>query len=283
MRIVAALLALAALSAAPRPLVAAEKLRVSSLSTVLTEIAEQVGGVEVIVTGHVRPGVDPHSFEPSPEDLQVIASADLILISSHHMESSVEKLRANVKGRVVEIGATVLQTGSNDPHWWQSIPRVQQATRIVRDALAERRPAAQTLFTANAAQYLEKLDALARWARREIATLPRDRRKLVTSHDAFQYFARDFGFTIYAIEGISTADEPSSQHVSEIIRIVKEQGVKAIFTEEFNNPKVVQEIVRATGARLGGKLYADGLAEGEASTFAGMYRHNVTTIVEGLK
>jgi zinc/manganese transport system substrate-binding protein len=145
------------------------------------------------------------------------------------------------------------------------------------------RPESETDFAGNAAKYLARLDALARWVRQEIAQLPRDRRKLVTSHDAFQFFAHDYGFTIYAIEGISSDDQPSSQHVAEIIRIIKEQRVNAIFTEEFNNPKVLQEITRETGARLGGKLYADGLAEGDARTFEGMYRHNVTTIVQALR
>jgi ABC-type Zn uptake system ZnuABC Zn-binding protein ZnuA len=259
---------------------------------VLTEIAQQVGGEHVVVTGHVRAGVDPHNFEPTPDDLKTIASADLILASSRHMESYVDKLRANSAARLLEIGGAGAKTAAaapqgerpmEDPHWWHSIGKVQQATRIVRDAFVQLRPAAGSDFTRDATQYLVRLDNLARWARQEIAKLPRDRRKLVTSHDAFQYFARDYGFTIYAIEGISSADQPSSQRVAEIIRIIKEQRVKAIFTEEFNNPKVLQEITRESGARLGGKLYADGLGEGEASTFAGMFRHNVTTIVDALK
>jgi ABC-type Zn uptake system ZnuABC Zn-binding protein ZnuA len=293
MRIAVALLAVALSGSALSAMRAADKIRVSSFSTVLTEIAQQVGGTEVVVTGHVRPGVDPHTFEPTPDDLKTIAAADLILISSQHMESYVGKLKQNSRARVVEIGASVpaaggtkgAATGSpvNDPHWWHSISKVQQATRIVRDALAKVRPESETDFAGNAAKYLARLDALARWVRQEIAQLPRDRRKLVTSHDAFQFFAHDYGFTIYAIEGISSDDQPSSQHVAEIIRIIKEQRVNAIFTEEFNNPKVLQEITRETGARLGGKLYADGLAEGDARTFEGMYRHNVTTIVQALR
>lgn len=295
MRIAVALLAVALSgTTSPRALLrATEKIHVSSFSTVLTEIAQEVGGTEVVVTGHVRPGVDPHTFEPTPDDLKTIAAADLILISSQHMESYVDKLKQNSRARVVEIGAAVpgaggtkgAQDGSsvNDPHWWHSIAKVQQATRIVRDALAKLRPGSANDFSGNATKYLARLDALARWARQEIAQLPRDRRKLVTSHDAFQFFAHDYGFTIYAIEGISSDDQPSSQHVAEIIRIIKEQRVKAIFTEEFNNPKVLQEITRETGARLGGELYADGLAQGDARTFEGMYRHNVTTIVQALR
>ena len=116
-----------------------------------------------------------------------------------------------------------------------------------------------------------------------MAKLPRDQRKLVTSHDAFQYFAKENGFTVYAIEGISSSDQPSSKKVAQIIATVKAQGVKSIFSENIENPKVLVAITRETGAKLGGKLFADGLGENDAATYAGMYRHNVTTIVKGLQ
>jgi ABC-type Zn uptake system ZnuABC Zn-binding protein ZnuA len=116
-----------------------------------------------------------------------------------------------------------------------------------------------------------------------VAKLPRDKRKLVTSHDAFQYFAKENGFTIYAIEGISSADQPSSKKVGDIIAVIKGQGVKAIFPESIENPKVLMEITRETGAKAGPALYADGLGDGDAATYEGMYKHNVTAIVSALK
>ena len=127
------------------------------------------------------------------------------------------------------------------------------------------------------------LEELKGWVKRKVAELPRDKRKLVTSHDAFQYFARDYGFKIYAIEGVSTQDEPSNKKVGQIIDTIKKQGVKAIFFESIENPKVLKEITRETGAAVGGTLYADGLGEGAEGTYNGMMRHNVTTIVEALK
>ena len=105
----------------------------------------------------------------------------------------------------------------------------------------------------------------------------------MTSHDAFQYFAKENGFTIYAIEGLSSSDQPSSKRVADLIKTVKEQGVKAVFAESIENPKVLKEITRETGAVIGGELYADGLGEGDAATFEGMYKHNVSTIVDALK
>jgi len=277
------------------PLAAAEPIRVSSFSTVLTEIAQQVGGPRVAVTGHVKPGVDPHEFEPKPGDIKTVADAQLILLSAKHMEGYVGKLKeaTGARGRLVEVGNEFSSLKMpdekdpsrtvEDPHWWHSVANVEKAAKIVRDELIELSPADKELFTDNAAKYLARLETLQKWAKAKIAELPRDQRKLVTSHDAFQYFAHENGFTIYAIEGISSADQPSSKKVGDIIAAIRSQHVKAIFPESIENPKVLTEITRETGVKVAGNLYADGLGEGNASTYEGMYKHNVSTIVEALK
>jgi zinc/manganese transport system substrate-binding protein len=127
------------------------------------------------------------------------------------------------------------------------------------------------------------LNELQRWSRVKVAELPSSRRKLVTSHDALQYFARDYGFTILPVKGISTGEEPSSQHVKEIIGLIRSQGVKAVFFESIENSRAVNQIAAETGARTGGILYSDGLGDTEASTYDSMMRHNISTIVDGLK
>ena len=290
MKTFAATLAAVALLAGPSS--GAERIRVSSFSTILTEVAQQVGGERVEVTAHVKPGIDPHEFEPKPADLKTVGSAQLVLLSAKHMEGYVGKLREATggTGSFLEVGdgfasLKMAEEGRtlDDPHWWHSIANVGKAAKIVRDALAKISPGDAAEFSANAEQYLARLTALEKWTKAKLAELPRDRRKLVTSHDAFQYFARENGFTIYAIEGVSSSDQPSSQRVTDLIRIVKEQGVKAVFTESIENPKVLAEITRETGAIIGGKLYADGLGDGEAATYGGMYKHNVATIVDALK
>jgi zinc/manganese transport system substrate-binding protein len=280
-----------------RPAIAAEKIRVSSFSTVLTEIAEQVGGDRVQVTGHVKPGVDPHEFEPKPADLKVVSEAQLILVSAKHLESYVGKLKeaTGARAALVEVGDrfTSLKMKAEeggkegdvveDPHWWHSIANMEKAVKVVRDELIKISPPDEKTFTGNAAAYLARLEALQKWVKLEVAKLPRDQRKLVTSHDAFQYFAKENGFTIYAIEGISSEDQPSSKKVAGIISVIKTQGVKAIFPESIENPKVLTEITRETGAKVGGELYADGLGEGAAGTYEGMYKSNVSAIVNALK
>lgn len=288
-------LLLATLSTVP----AANQLKVASFSTILTEIAQKVGGDRVIVFGLVKPGVDPHEYEPTPSDLKKVGDSRLILTTGKHLENYLNKLQEASGGQadLLKVGdhlpsLTMKGEGESapsahgmaeDPHWWNSVTNVEQATRIVRDELSKLDSADQADFEKNAQSYLAELDDLNRWVKRKVAELPRDQRKLVTSHDAFQYFARDYGFTILAIEGVSTETEPSNRHVANLIDQIKKEHVKAIFTESTLNPKVTKEITRETGAKIGGELYADGLGTGDAFTYAGMVKHNVSTIVGALK
>jgi zinc/manganese transport system substrate-binding protein len=280
--------------------VRADTLQIASFSTVLTEIAQQVGGTHVTVAGLVKPEQDPHEYQPTPADLEQASSAKLILLSGKHLENYLEKVQQATGGKAeaLAVGDSLptlkmkaeedeSQNSTDgmidDPHWWNSVVNAERATDIVRDALIKLDPANKADYEVNAQGYQEKLKTLAEWAERKIAELPRDKRKLVTSHDAFQYFAKDYGFRIYAIEGLSTETEPSNRHVAELIEQIKKQGVKAIFLESTLNPKVSSEITKETGAKIGGTLYADGLGDGDGATYDGMVRHNVTTIVDALK
>jgi ABC-type Zn uptake system ZnuABC Zn-binding protein ZnuA len=253
--------------------------------------------VEVISL--LRPGVDPHEYDPKPADLQQMGESQLVLASGKHIEGYLPKLKesSGAKGELVAVGDKVpslmmkpeegdeKQAGKEieDPHWWHSVKNVELATKVVRDELDKLAPADKAEFDHNADVYVGKLEELKKWLKQKVAELPRDKRKLVTSHDAFQYFAKDFGFTIYAIEGISTQDEVSNRKVAGIVDTIKREGVKAIFLEAIENPKVTTEVTRETGAVVGGTLYADGLGEGPEGTYEGMMRHNVTTIVDALK
>ncbi|HEY8902020.1 MAG TPA: zinc ABC transporter substrate-binding protein [Chthoniobacterales bacterium] len=283
-----ALFALLTVSLAPLP--AAETVKVVSFSAILTEIARTVGGDAVTVIGLVKPGVDPHEYQPTPGDLKQLAGARLILASGKHLEHYLDKLQAASGSDAVllkvgdQLPSLAFSGGehSEDPHWWQSVTNVERATRIVRDALVAADPASAAKFQKNAAASLAQLAALNRWIKQQVALLPRDKRELVTSHDAFQYFARDYGFKIYAIEGIDPDQEASTRQVNDLIDVIRKEGVKAIFLEDTLNPKVSSQITRETGAKIGGTLYADGPGV-DADTYEKMQRHNVTTIVEALK
>jgi zinc/manganese transport system substrate-binding protein len=260
------------------------RLRVSSFSTILTEIAVQVGADKADVTGHVKPGVDPHDFQPTQSDLKTVASAGLVLVSGRRLEGYVGKLReaAGGKAALLEVGEQI-PGNPDDPHWWHSVGNVERATRMVRDELIRLRPEARAELSANAEKYLAQLGVLKTWVKVKVAELPTDRRKLVTNHDSFGYFAREFGFAVHPIAGISANDQPGARKVAGIIATIREQGVKAIFSENVENPKVIEQITKETGAKLGGKLLSDGLGAKPDDTIEAMFHHNVTTIVDALK
>jgi len=271
---------------------ASADLQVASLSTITTDLAHQVGGSHVIVDAIIKPGVDPHEFEPTPGDVRKVANANLVLLTGKGMEGYLSKLEeaAGGAGKFVNVGKTIpsltmMEDGKKveDPHWWHSVENMKGATRVVAEAFEKADPANAASYEKNEAAYLAKLDELERWIRLQVASLPHNKRKLVTSHDALQYFARDYGFTIYPVKGITTAEDPSSQHVKEIIRVIMDQGVKAVFFESIENTRAVQQISDETGAKTGGTLYSDGLGETEGNTYESMMRHNVSAIVEGLK
>lgn len=306
-------LAIALLAGAPTfNLTAADKLEVASLSTVLTDIAASVGGEAVSVTNIIRPGVDPHGFEPTVRDVKTMSGAKILLASGMGFEPYLPKLRRSVgdQTELVIVGDAIKplmvdaaeedhsghdhshghshgDAGADgkiaDPHWWHSVANAKVATNVIRDALIEADPDNKSVYQANAKAYLAMLDDLAKWVKIEVAKLPRDRRILVTSHDALGYFARDNGFEVRTVQGISTRDQPSSKAVRDLIDTIKADQVKAIFAENIENPKILAEITRETGANIGGTIYADGLGADEAATYETMMRHNVSTIVGALQ
>ncbi len=226
--------------AAITPGFAAGPIKVASFSTITTEIAAKVGGERVVVTGLVKAGIDPHEYEPKPDDLKQVEQAQLILATGKHMENYTGRLKESAAPNAVllQVGdafpsLTMQEEGETktvlDPHWWHSISNMKKATRVVQDALTKISPADKDLFAKNADAYVAQLDQLETWVKSKIAELPRDKRKLVTSHDAFQYFAQDYGFSIYPVEGVSTEDELSSKKVADLVQTIKDQHVKAVF------------------------------------------------------
>ena len=270
-------------------------LRVATLGTVLAEIAAEVGGGDVEVVNVVRPGVDPHTFNPSPADIRTLVDADLVLASGLKLEGYLGRLVASVgpRDRVVSVGDSLPGVLSmpgagagdeKDPHWWHSIDNMLFAVDLVRSEFARARPAHADEFARNAARYRGRLAELKAWASAEIAALPPARRQLVTSHDAFGYFARDYGFAVHAINGLSTESEADAKHLAGLIDLVRRKRIRAIFAESSANPRLVANLLDETGVSLGGTLYADGLgpAGSGAETYEAMYRHNVLAIVGGL-
>lgn len=281
-------LALAASFAAPGR---AAPLRVVALSPVLEEMASIVGGPEVAASSLLPPGVDPHTFEPAPADLRALAGADLVLASGLGLETYLDKLAddSGTRARFAVAadalrGEAPLLRGRPDPHWWNSVAAAERVTRFVAAQLAALRPGDAARFEARAEARCAKLRSLDAWARSELAFLPPARRRLVTTHDAFGWFARDYGFTVRSISGLNPDAEPDARDFARLADFIRRERVPVVFVENSTNSRLAAALARETGVRLGGELYPDGLVpEPDGSTYAALFRHNVLTIAAGLR
>jgi zinc/manganese transport system substrate-binding protein len=278
---------------------AAAPLQVSALHPLMADLARQVGGERVNVFDLVGEGGNPHRFEPRPADMKRMQSSALILAGGKNLENYLDRLRSALNGvTIIEVGRTIPSLtvgkdavytccpshgpGALDPHWWHGIDNTRRAARVVAQAFAEKDPAGKDIYLANASAYGQRLDALKKWARTELAKVPRGQRKLVTAHNAFGYFAKEFGFEVIAVAGLNKEQNTTPQEQAKTIDSVKKSGVKAVFPEQGAGTKALQAVATATGARIGEPLIADGNGTGGEAGFEAMIRHNVNTITRAL-
>jgi zinc/manganese transport system substrate-binding protein len=264
-------------------------LRVVASFSILADLASQIGGDRVTVQSLVGRDADAHVYEPRPADVVAVANAHLLLTNGLGFEGWMDRLveSSAFKGRWVVAAADIkpLQSGSDDdPHAWQDPRIVIRYVNRISATLAALRPADAALFAVNAERYRRQLLALDADIRRAVESLPPARRRFVTSHDAFGYFARAYGFTILAPQGWSTDDEASAKDVAALIRQLRDGQVHGVFIENITDPRLVQQIAAEGGARVGGRLYSDALAQpgAPAGTYLGMMRHNLDTLMAAL-
>ncbi len=277
----------------------AAPMQVSALHPLMADLARQVGGERVEVFDLVGEGGNPHRFEPRPADMKKMQGSALVLAGGKHLEPYLDRLKAALGTvTIIEVGLTIpsLKVGKDavyaccpghvagtlDPHWWQGIGNMRRAARVVAQALTEKDPAGKDAYAANAAAYSKRLEALQTWAKGELAKVPRGQRKLVTAHNAFAYFAKEFGFEVIAVAGLNKEQNTTPQQQAETIEAVKKSGVRGIFPEQGGGGKVLESIAAATGTRLGAPLIADGNGTGKDAGFEGMIRHNVNAITKSL-
>lgn len=280
----------------------AAPLKVASLHPIVSDLTRQVGGEHVQVIDILKPGGDIHHFEPAPKDIAAMRGSKLILASGKQLETYLDKLRDSIGTGVllVEVGEAIPSLpasdhhhheheeaehdhhhGAFDPHWWHSAENMKRAARIVANVLTEADPANAAAYTAGAKAASKRFDELKRWAQKEISRVPRKDRMLVTAHAAFGYFCKEFGFEPMSLLGLGRDDDASSRHIAETIQEIREHSIKAIFPEDQANPKVLAEVARSTGVKIGTPLIADGTAK-DAHTFETMLAHNVRAIVAAL-
>jgi len=275
---------------------AARPLRVVATTTQVTDFARIVAGNAAQVVGILPANVDPHDYEAVPGDLQKIASADLLVENGAGMEDAwIINLLQSVH-RCVHVvdssrGVSLLpgsrESPRGDPHIWFAVPNAAQMVANIRDAMAQADPANAAYYRANAAHYVSQLDALDKWIFERMATLPRAKRKLVTSHDAFSYYVTRYGLTLVGavIPSTNTEAEVSAQHLAQLVALIRSEHVKAIFLETSVNPKVEEQIGQEAGVRVVTDLYGDtlGPAGSDGDTYLKMMRHNTDLIISSLR
>ncbi|MBB3745648.1 zinc/manganese transport system substrate-binding protein [Rhizobium sp. BK591] len=286
----AAIPVLMALSAIPA---SAETLKVVASFTVLADVVKQVGGEHVKVTSLVGPNGDPHEFEPSPADAKNLNAAQVTFVSGEGLEGWMDRLitASGYKGKPVTVSEgidtrTMEEDGEKitDPHVWNSPVNVKIWVANIERALSAADPADASAFKANAENYTKKLDALNAYAHAKFDKVADDRRKVLTSHDAFGYFGREYNISFLAPLGLSTESEASAADVAKLIEQIKSERVKAYFFENSNDPRLVKQVAKATGAEPGGELYVESLsdAKGPAPTYEKMFKYNVDQLAAAM-
>lgn len=268
---------------------------VVTTSTMINDWTAQVGGDEIQLTGILQPGADPHVYEPVPKDSIAFEEADLILYNGYNLEPGLIKLMnaAGIKARKVPVGEVVkpLQLDKagetvSDPHVWGDVEYAITMVNAIRDALIKLSPEDREEFTQNAARFNAELKQLDTWTVQQIQTIPINKRKLVTTHDAFQYYANAYGLDVFGtLIGISTEEQPSAQTVKKLSDSIKSTGVPAIFAESTINPTLIKTVAQESGAKLAERsLYSDsiGAPGSDGDSYIKMVVSNTRTIVEAL-
>ena len=300
-----------ALAILPLSAFAQDKLPVVASFSILGDMVAEVGGDRVAVTMLVGPDGDAHVYSPTPADAQTVAAAKVVFVNGLGFEGWLDRLieASEYKGTVVVAtdGIKPLEMakeghdhaegeshdhghdhshdhGGTDPHAWQSIDNAKIYVSNIAQALIAADPAGEEAYSANAIAYLAELSGLDAEIQAAMIGLPENRRSVVTSHDAFGYYAAAYGMTFHAPEGLSTESEVSAADVASLITQMKDEAIPAVFMENITDGRLLEQITAETGAKIGGTLFSDALSgpDGPAGTYLNMMRHNTTTLTTAL-
>lgn len=278
-------------------------LDVVATTSMLADLIKSIGGEHVVVTGLMGPGVDPHLYQASAGDVTRMARAGILFYNGLHLEGKMADVFQQMHRRDIPTVAVAEESvddadllessafqGNYDPHIWFDVSLWIRAAETVKNTLSAQDPDNRADYEANFEAYRDELLELDEYVRRRVEELPEDRRILITSHDAFGYFGRAYGFEVRGLQGISTATEAGTADVQRLVEYVVERRIPAMFIESSVSPKgieAVREAVRSRGfdVAIGGTLYGDALGDprSPSGTYVGMVRHNVDTIVASLK
>ncbi len=279
-----------------------DTIHIVTTTTIITDLVENIGGDKVEVTGLMGPGIDPHLYKASEGDVSKLYGADLIIYSGLHLEGKLVDVFAQMERQgkqQVALGEALDKDklrvsdkfgGNYDPHVWFDVGFFKEMAKEAERALTEYSPENADYFKENLSSYLIELDALEKELHKIVETLPKDKRRLVTAHDAFSYFGRAFDFDVVGLQGLSTATEAGVKDVREIRDYILDHNVRSIYIESSVPRRTIEALQQAVLAKnheveIGGMLYSDALGDAgtEEGTYIGMFLYNVNTLVEGLK
>ena len=271
------------------------QLQVVSTSTIIADLTRQIGGDEIAHQGILQPGADPHVYEPTPKDSVALEKADLILYNGFNLEPGLIKMinSTGVQADKYAVGEVVnplyfVYQGQKepDPHVWGNAKNAIAMTEAIRDQLIKLEPEQEAIFTANAKQLIAELLQVDEWINAQIATIPANKRKLVTTHDAFQYYTNAYGLEMAgSLIGISTEEQPSAQTVKNLANDIKKLQIPAIFAETTINPQLIRTVAAEAGVTLAPQeLYSDSIGASGSSgdSYINMLVANTQSIVESL-
>lgn len=277
------------------------KIRVMTTIAQLADITNHIGGEHVEVDSLMGPGVDPHLYKASQGDIQKLMDADIVFYNGLHLEGKMDGVFEKISKEKPTIAAAesipdnqLLGDKANpdlhDPHVWFSIPRWMHAVDTVEAELSKLQPDLADEFKNNAESYKQELEELDKYAREQFNTISDESRVLVTAHDAFAYFGEEYDFEVRGLQGLSTDSEYGLKDVQELVTVLSERNIKAVFVESSISEKSINAVVEGAKEQghevaIGGELYSDAMGEAgtEEGTYVGMFRHNIDTIVSSLK
>lgn len=278
------------------------KLRVTATIGMIADIAGEVGGDDIVVTGLMPAGVDPHLYRAKQSDIRKLDQADVIFYNGLYLEGKMAEILASMSGKkpVVAVAERVpkelLHQGGPDggdeydPHVWFNVEYWMMAVEQVRDSLIQYDAGNADGYEKRAADYLAELEELHAYVKEQIALIPEQQRVLVTAHDAFGYFGTAYGMEVKALQGLSTASEAGTRDVMELRDFLVERGIGAVFVESSISPEFLEAVIQGAKEKghtvtVGGELFSDAMGEPDTpeGTYIGMVRHNVDTIVKALR
>lgn len=291
---------------------AAGSINVIATTSIIADLVENVGGERVNVRTLLTPGTDPHTYTPTPSDVQAIAESQIVFENGLGLEAWLSETTQNAGGDrptiAVSDGITPIEGGEDehaaespaasaeepghaehgaDPHMWFDVQNTIRYVENIRDGLKQVDAANGGTYDANAAAYIEQLKQLDAEIVKLVESVPAERRKLITNHDTFGYFAKRYGFEVvgHVFEGVSTEQEPSAQQIAQLVKLIKEQQVAAVFTENTVNPRLAEQVADEAGVNIVTTLYTDALGEpgSTGATYIDMMRYDAQQIVAALK